>query len=156
VPEEQKREGTPHPLCKVLLEFLLALFIVNANSDFGDPCGGSCHSDPMWPSKTATLETNAKRWSHQFNRGTDAECALEANSSKPDCVQGSLVRITKLAERGKMLLLEVLAIMCEHEVARHNRHGRFRRACVIGVLKEFRDYMPWALNLSEKLMPRTS
>jgi hypothetical protein len=49
--------------------------------------------------------------------------------------------------------LKVLAIVRELEDAINHASSCFGGACVIGILEQFRENMPWTLNLLEQLMP---
>src|SRR3546814_15643455 len=57
--------------------------------------------DPERFGKAGPIETDRQRGGIEFYLVAEAECAFEADASKPDRVQGPLVRITEPAQRSE-------------------------------------------------------
>ena len=153
--EEEQRNGALQPFVEVLLDFLLPVTVGNFDRDPGSAVDSGLFLDPVRLGESLPKKANRQGLREQLDAVSEAEDALEPKTPEPDRVQGFLVRVAETAERRKVFLREILAVVLEYECSILDAHCGFRRTRVIGVLQEFRKNVPGTLDLLEKLMPRT-
>jgi hypothetical protein len=71
-------------------------------------------------------------------------------------MERALIRKPEPAQRGKLLLRKIVPVMLEEENILLYPNRNLPRACIVGILEQFRKDMTRTLYLPEELLPWTS